>query len=181
MLSRKKLQETEWADILRTTEAQNFLLYGFGSNHSLQRRLKQALSDVSRAQKRVSKDDWFLCPRFTLLVLRYSALAAQHEERRFKEITEAKTELFRKFPDTHEYYMGRWRTVPIHIPLIRTSTMGNDTATAGTTEAAGQPGVHCISKQDLVTSSADGEHERLTVFNYSDARNLFRDFIGDDP
>lgn len=163
MISRKKLQEAEWAEIFPTTEAQKLLVHGLGLNAPL---VKQELSDVNWTGRRIARDCLFPFLGITRRVSRYSALTGQDEEQRLDQMTAAKTKLLRKFPGTDDYDMGWCRTATFHTICIRTSTNGLATATARTTEKAEKKGAHCVSDQELVTNSEESQHYRLTLFNY---------------
>lgn len=181
ILSRKQVQDNEWAETFRRNEAQNLPVHMLGSNAYLKISVKQDLSDLSSAQKLAVPDVMFVSLPLTRLVSQYSVLTSQDEGGGWEQMAAAGEKQVNTFPDTDEYDMRWWLTAPIDTICIQPSRMGQATSTAGTAKDAEQHGVHCVSNQDLGTSSVDCRHYRLTLFNNSDARTIFPFFTAYDP
>lgn len=112
MLAREKSEETAWARMFRTDEAQELRFHALSANILVRSRVRKIVSNVGSAWKGVPRDDLFHFIGFSRVVSCYRGVTVQEKKLRGQKRNPAHEKLLRILSNTDVYDISWWQTAP---------------------------------------------------------------------
>lgn len=164
-----------------TDEAQKLLVHLLSANLPFESQVKQMISAVSRAQKRVSRNAllYGICP--TRFICSYTGVTTQDRELREQEIKKPKEKLLIKLPSTNLYDMSWLQPAQFNSISTNTEASGRNTSADVNMEEEIHQDEQAGNSVGGDSSYRDGGSEKMTLLPYADALSIFHDLIGYDP